>query len=59
MTMYLGNDDLRPTGDEPAEFIEGPPVADFGVRPPVDDQADGGRRAALPSDPQAERPPAG
>jgi hypothetical protein len=29
MTMYLPNSDLRPTGSEPAEFIEAPPIADI------------------------------
>jgi hypothetical protein len=28
MTMYLPNDDLRPTGSEVAEFIDGPSVAE-------------------------------
>ena len=27
MTMYLPNSDLRPTGFEPAEFIDVPPMA--------------------------------
>jgi len=27
MSMYLSNQDLRPTGYEPAEFIEVPPPA--------------------------------
>jgi hypothetical protein len=28
MTMYLSNRDVRPTGSEIAEFIDGPPDAD-------------------------------
>ena len=28
MTMYLSNRDVRPTGYEPGEFIESPPVPD-------------------------------
>jgi hypothetical protein len=43
MTMYLSNADVRPTGYEPAEFIEPPtrlPAVDpFPSRAAVDDDA--------------------
>jgi hypothetical protein len=47
MTMYLPNDDLRPTGSEVAEFIDGASVAEDVAAP------------ASPADPGREPRPDG
>lgn len=41
MTMYLPNSDLRPTGFEPAEFIDVPPMV-HAPAPPLTNLPDAG-----------------
>ena len=41
MTIYLPNSDLRPTGNEPAEFIDAPAGFDEATpEPPLHDRSD-------------------